>query len=203
MKRIVLLSLVFLLSASTVTIAQENRDTASNDNLPSIFRGIDLSDAQQKQVKSITAQFRQSLSQLATERNAVFTKDQQSARLAAIQKGRAQGKTNEELRVIANSVIDLSTDQMDQIVAIEKRRRNSQKSMQSAYWEILTPEQKQKTATGKRPNQGRRAARIPPTHANVSYGPHERNVLDIWLAKSDKPTPVFFSIHGGGFRGGN
>jgi len=28
-------------------------------------------------------------------------------------------------------------------------------------------------------------------------------VMDVWLAKSDKPTPVLVSIHGGGFRGGN
>lgn len=44
-----------------------------------------------------------------------------------------------------------------------------------------------------------------PTHADVKYGPHERNVMDVWLAKSEsgKPTPVLFSIHGGGFRAGN
>jgi acetyl esterase/lipase len=42
-----------------------------------------------------------------------------------------------------------------------------------------------------------------PIHENVQYGPHARNVMDVWLAKSDKPTPVLVSIHGGGFRGGN
>jgi len=42
-----------------------------------------------------------------------------------------------------------------------------------------------------------------PTHANVPYGPHERNVLDLWLAKSDKPTPLVVFIHGGGFVGGD
>ena len=38
-----------------------------------------------------------------------------------------------------------------------------------------------------------------PTHANVPYGPHERNVLDLWLAKSDSPTPLLVHIHGGGW----
>src|ERR1019366_5936823 len=42
-----------------------------------------------------------------------------------------------------------------------------------------------------------------PTYENVKYGPHERNVLDFWQAKSDQPTPVLVSIHGGGFVGGN
>jgi len=41
-----------------------------------------------------------------------------------------------------------------------------------------------------------------PTHGNVAYGPHERNVLDLWLAESDEPTPLVLYIHGGGFRGG-
>ncbi len=42
-----------------------------------------------------------------------------------------------------------------------------------------------------------------PTHANVSYGDHERNVIDFWQAESDSPTPLFVWIHGGGFRGGD
>src|SRR5687768_13617282 len=44
---------------------------------------------------------------------------------------------------------------------------------------------------------------IPPTHANVSYGKHERNVMDVWLAKSDKPTPIVICIHGGSWIGGD
>lgn len=42
-----------------------------------------------------------------------------------------------------------------------------------------------------------------PTFADVTYGPHERNRLDFWQAKSDKPTPVVVFIHGGGFRSGD
>ena len=43
----------------------------------------------------------------------------------------------------------------------------------------------------------------PPTHANVKYGDHERQVFDIWLADSPKPTPLAIYIHGGGFRAGS
>ncbi len=42
-----------------------------------------------------------------------------------------------------------------------------------------------------------------PTRADVRYGPHERNVLDFWAAKSDAPTPVVVYIHGGGFVSGD
>ncbi len=54
---------------------------------------------------------------------------------------------------------------------------------------------------GKETNQGKE--RRTPTHANVKYGKDERNVFDIWLAESDKPTPLAIYIHGGGFRAGS
>ena len=38
--------------------------------------------------------------------------------------------------------------------------------------------------------------------ANVAYGEHKAQVLDLYLAKSGKPTPLLIYIHGGGFRGG-
>ncbi|MEI6425472.1 MAG: hypothetical protein WCP55_24890, partial [Lentisphaerota bacterium] len=42
-----------------------------------------------------------------------------------------------------------------------------------------------------------------PTYADVRYGEHERNVMDVWLAKSDTPTPCVMMIHGGGWLGGD
>jgi len=38
---------------------------------------------------------------------------------------------------------------------------------------------------------------------NEKYGHHERNTFDIWLAKSEQPTPLVIYIHGGGFTGGD
>jgi acetyl esterase/lipase len=37
---------------------------------------------------------------------------------------------------------------------------------------------------------------------DVAYGTHERQVLDFYQAKSDRPTPVIFHIHGGGWHSG-
>jgi acetyl esterase/lipase len=42
-----------------------------------------------------------------------------------------------------------------------------------------------------------------PDAADAAYGPHRRHVLDLWRAKSEKPTPLLVFIHGGGFRGGS
>lgn len=47
------------------------------------------------------------------------------------------------------------------------------------------------------------AAKPAPDLANHKYGPHERNVLDLWKAKSDTPTPLVVFIHGGGFAAGS
>lgn len=42
-----------------------------------------------------------------------------------------------------------------------------------------------------------------PTHYDVSYGPHPKQVIHFWKAESDRPTPLLLFIHGGGWRGGN
>jgi acetyl esterase/lipase len=47
------------------------------------------------------------------------------------------------------------------------------------------------------------AERPVPTYANVSYGTHERQVLDFWQAKGDQATPLVLAIHGGGWQNGD
>lgn len=42
-----------------------------------------------------------------------------------------------------------------------------------------------------------------PTRAGVAYGPHARNVLDLWRAEGAGPTPVLVFFHGGSFKGGD
>jgi acetyl esterase/lipase len=37
----------------------------------------------------------------------------------------------------------------------------------------------------------------PPTFEDVHYGPFERNLLDLYLAKAERPTPLLLWIHGG------
>ena len=58
--------------------------------------------------------------------------------------------------------------------------------------------------TGKVSKKEQYADSIPtPTLSEVAYGSHERHVLDFWKAKSDKPTPLAFVIHGGGWKNGS
>ena len=41
---------------------------------------------------------------------------------------------------------------------------------------------------------------VPPTRADVPYGNQPRQVLDFWQAHSDRPTPLVFYVHGGGWQ---
>jgi acetyl esterase/lipase len=42
-----------------------------------------------------------------------------------------------------------------------------------------------------------------PDAANIRYGPHERHVLDLWKAKSSRPTPLLVYLHPGAFTVGD
>ncbi len=44
---------------------------------------------------------------------------------------------------------------------------------------------------------------VPPTIADISYGKHPKQVMTFWKAESDKPTPLLFYIHGGGWQAGS
>jgi hypothetical protein len=48
-----------------------------------------------------------------------------------------------------------------------------------------------------------RAYATPPDVADARYGPHERNVFDLWKAKTAKAAPLLLFIHGGGFMAGD
>jgi acetyl esterase len=64
----------------------------------------------------------------------------------------------------------------------------------AALWMAAVPVAAQPKAKG---------AKLKPDQADVKYGPHERNVLDLWKAKSERPTPLVVFIHGGGFHAGS
>lgn len=68
-------------------------------------------------------------------------------------------------------------------------------------WHKPLMAQEKKKTTPLIPNRNRPE----PTHANVRYGSHERNVLDFWQTplSKDQPAPLALYIHGGGFVNGD
>ncbi len=160
--------------------------------------GIEFSKEQQAQVKEIRTGFEAKLAENQKKWNSVITVEQVQARREAFQMARDAGKEGRELRDAVDAAIKLTDEQRKQQAAIQQERNELLGQIRTKLIGLLTDEQR-------RSNRQPRGIqeRIPPTHADVKYGPHERNVMDVWLAKSDKPTPVLVSIHGGGFRGGD
>ena len=72
-------------------------------------------------------------------------------------------------------------------------------------WEVVIRIATVRDKMQKRKNSGNSSdqGQMAPTHPNIKYGEHERNVFDLWLAESKKPTPLAIYIHGGGFISGN
>ncbi len=63
----------------------------------------------------------------------------------------------------------------------------------------ISPEELESFRRGDLPPENRPT----PTHPDVSYGPHERNRIDLYLVESEQPTPLVLFIHGGGFQQGD
>jgi acetyl esterase/lipase len=48
-------------------------------------------------------------------------------------------------------------------------------------------------------SEGDSGKRVPPTHAEIAYGPLPEQRLNLWIVPAEKPTPLIVHIHGGGF----
>ncbi len=70
----------------------------------------------------------------------------------------------------------------------------------------LSPEEVTAYRNSKKDRKTRINTRPEPTHANVKYGPHERNIFDLWIPETDgkeEKFPILIFFHGGGFVGGD
>lgn len=135
------------------------------------------------------------------KRGSAFTPEQRRARQEAMQAARAAGKDGRGEQIVPDAT-SLTNEQKKQIATIQKEQKQLVAKIQGEVRALLTDGQQ----TQLRRQDNRNAQRKPvisPTHPDLKYGPHRRNVMDVWLVESDKPTPVLVSIHGGGFRGGN
>ncbi len=164
------------------------------------FPGVEFSKEQQAKVEEIRKRYLSQLMDNQQAMNDLLTDEQRQAQREAYREARAAGKEGRELGRAVSEAVKLTDKQRRQRAEILEQREELLAKIRGELFEILTAEQRR----GRRPvrRRGDQPA-TPPTHADVKYGPHRRNVMDVWLAESEKPTPVLISIHGGGFRAGN
>lgn len=198
------LSMTLLLLGIAIAHAQDNPRPAPRraaaEPFQQMFRlpDVDFTESQLAEVAKLREQFVPKLEENQRQWNAIVTDEQQRARREAFQQARDAGKAGQALRDAVNAAIQLSDEQKAEQTKLLGQRNQLAADVRSKLLELLTDEQRTQVRLPQRVQQQK-----PPTQANVKYGPHERNVMDLWLADSDKPTPILVSIHGGGFLGGD
>lgn len=204
MRQITVTTLLLTVALGGAVFSQDNSRQNEQRQRPARFQqfftlpGIEFSEDQQAKVEEIRKEFVPKLAANQGKWDGVLTREQQQARRDAFQKARNAGKRGRELQESVNAAIKFTNEQKKQRTAIQEERNKLLGQIRTQLTALLTDGQR----AGIRQRRGAQN-QVRPTHPNVKYGPHRRNVMDVWLAKSDKPTPVLVSIHGGGFRGGN
>jgi len=202
MRRVIPLSVALTLVITCTAFSQETRaQQRPQAAFEQVFtlRGIEFTVDQQAQVKELQAKYTPQLAEISKKHGSILTDEQRQAQREAIRAAREAGKQGREAREAVDAAVKLTGEQKETLAKLQKERADLFAEIQKELRSLLTDEQRKQL----RP-QGRSGGPAqPPTHRDVKYGPYDRNVMDVWLAESDKPTPVLVSIHGGGFRGGN
>jgi len=211
MRRAIAVSVTLTLVVASTLLSQEarrqearRRQQPRGERFSRVFRfpGVEFSEDQQAKVDEIRRKYVPKLLEVEKKRRSILTDKQVQAQRDAFRAAREAGKQGRQLQQALGEAFKLTDDQKKQLAPIQRERAELRAQIQAELKVLLTEEQRKQM---REQSNGRRARApaTPPTHRDVKYGPHDRNVMDVWLAESDKPTPVLVSIHGGGFRAGN
>ncbi|MBC8875366.1 MAG: alpha/beta hydrolase fold domain-containing protein [Planctomycetes bacterium] len=210
MRRAIAVSVALTLIITTALFSQEKgRQDAKQTRQPQqaafqqvfVLQGVEFSEDQRAKVDEISNKYVPKLAEIQKKQQSIFTEEQMQARREAYRAAREAGKEGRALQEAARAAIKLTEEQQKQLAAIQEERAELTTQIQNELRALLTRDQR--TQLRGQGRAGSRRPAVPPTHPDLKYGPYDRNVMDVWLAESDKPTPVLVSIHGGGFRGGN
>jgi len=202
MKSTIALSVTLTLAIASTVLSQEPKQRyqpqAAFDQVFTL-RGIEFSPTQQAQVEELRKKYTPQLIEIQKKYGEIRTEEQRQAQREAFRAAREAGKQDAELRKAVDAAVKLTDEQKEQQAKLQLERGTLFAKIQEELRTLLTDEQRKQL----RPQPETRGPAQPATQPDVKYGPHDRNVMDVWLAKSDRPTPVLVSIHGGGFQGGN
>lgn len=211
MRTLLVLSVMIGFLTSLPALGQETPDQQNRrpaGGVREIFSvpGVELSADQSARIAELRKQYAPQLAALQRKHATVLTDEQRRARREAMQVARDAGKNFREAAEAADAAARLTAGQKQQISEAQGELRELVGKVQSEVRALLTDQQRaQLRGQTERRSNANAAGRnvIAPTHRDLKYGQYDRNLMDVWLANSDRPTPVLVSIHGGGFRGGN
>jgi hypothetical protein len=191
-----------VVAASFPLHAQPPQDRNRPRVFDSLFaiRGVELTSEQNKQIQALRDQYVPQLSELQRQRASIMTAQQRRTWQQALRTAREAKQSPQQARESADVAAELSDQQRAEFAATTRQYTDLVDKIQAQVRGLLNARQRQQSSRGIR-NTAQRV--ITRSEVDVKYGPHDRNVMDVWLADSAKPTPVLVSIHGGGFRGGN
>lgn len=177
----------------------------SNRDSDSIFEpdGIEWSETQKEKIEQLREEVSAELANLRQQQGGIRSPEQQQAERDAFEMSRDSGKSRLEAQQAGREAANLSEEQQEQLASLQRQRRELLNKAREDVQALMTEEQRKNVPDREAARRPGDQSGIEPTHADLKYGPAERNVMDVWLAESDTPTPVLVSIHGGGFQSGN
>jgi acetyl esterase/lipase len=203
MRRVISLSVVLTLVITSTGLSQDRRrpQQPQQNSFQQVFtlRGVEFTEDQQAQVEELRKKYTPQIAEIVRKHNSILSDEQRRARQEAFRAARQAGKPPRELKETVDAAVKMTDEQKETLAKLQKERADLFAKIQKELKALLTGEQQRQL---RRQGQSQEPAQ-PPTHRDVKYGPYNRNVMDVWLAESDKPTPVLVSIHGGGFNAGN
>ncbi|MCS7238624.1 MAG: hypothetical protein NZ899_10200 [Thermoguttaceae bacterium] len=107
------------------------------------LRGVELSAEQKEKVEALKREFAPAIAEVNKAMEGVFTEEQRKIRREIAAKGKAEGKTPQEVRKLQDEAVKLTPEQKEKIAQLTAQRREVLQKLAKHLLEILTPEQKQ------------------------------------------------------------
>lgn len=142
-----LVIVALLASVSQAQEAKKEKGKGRKQNIKALFqppKGVELTAEQQTKVAELAKQFESRV--VEAQKKAALTKDQRTARKAALEKAKADGQKGKQANAAADAAISLTEEQKQG----QQEMKSLKKEIQIAILGVLTDEQKAAAQAGKK-----------------------------------------------------
>ncbi len=105
--------------------------------------GVDLTAEQKEKVEALKLEVGRKLAEVNKKIQELFTQEQRKLRAEIATKGKAEGKTPQEIRKLQDEAVELTPEQKEKFAELMGMRREIHEQLAKRLLDILTPEQKQ------------------------------------------------------------